>query len=47
LGEVRGNLALALGQNLLKLRNGQLFLFEEKEDPQAIGIGGQPEGFQD
>ncbi len=47
LRQVGGNLALALGQNLLQFGYGQFLLFEQQEDAQAIRIGRQPQGFQD
>ncbi len=42
-----GNLALAHGQNLLQFGHGELFLFEQEQDAQAVGIGQQPQGFED
>ena len=47
LRQVRGNLALPFGQNLLQFGHGELFLFEQQQDAQAVGIGRQPQGFQD
>src|ERR1035438_9673255 len=47
LGEVGGNLALPLGQDLLEFGHGQFFLFQKEQDAQAIRVGRQPQGFQD
>ena len=47
LRQVGGNLALALGQNLLQLGHGQLFLFEQQQNAQAVGVGRKPQRFQD
>ena len=41
------DVALSFGKNVLQFRDGELLLFEEKQQPQPVGIGGQTERFQD
>ena len=45
--EVRGEGALADGEDLLQFGDGELFLFEEAQDADAAGIGEHAEGFED
>ena len=47
LRQVGGNVALALRQDLLQLRHGQLFLLQQQQQPQPAGVGRQPQRFQD
>ena len=47
LREVGGDLALALGQDLLQLGHRQFLLLEQQQHAQSIGVGRQPQGFQD
>jgi hypothetical protein len=38
---------LSFDENLLQLGHGELFPLQQEEEAEAIGIGGQPEGFED
>ena len=42
-----GNLALPFGQNLLQFGDRQFFLFEQEQDAEPVGIGQQPQRFED
>ena len=47
LREMRGDAALAHGENLLQFRHGQFFAFEQQQEPQPAGIGQHSQRFQD
>ena len=47
LREVRRNLTLAAREDLLQFGNRQFLLLQQEQHTQPVGIGGQPERFQD
>jgi hypothetical protein len=47
LRQAGGDLALAFAQYLLKLRHGELFLFQKQQNAEAVRIGRQPQCFED
>jgi hypothetical protein len=44
---VHGDVALAAAEDFLEFGDGELFLFEEEQEAEAVGVGGEAQGFED